>query len=128
MCLFTLQNIAFFEMWLLNANLNCTGIQNLRECPTFSHCAIGLALLVIIWLWQKKWMLDIEKCSNLFVPIHTKCTRIYLKSQKQKAALTSSRIGGKTTTLQNTKEHRLFCFVFFISLLNLLSRCSLEKP
>ena len=27
-------------MWLLNANFNCTCTQNLRKCPTFSHCAL----------------------------------------------------------------------------------------
>ena len=39
-CLCTPKSIAFFEMWLFNANLNCTCTQNLLECPTFSHCAL----------------------------------------------------------------------------------------
>ena len=39
-CLCTPKNKAFFEMRLLNANLKCTCTQNLRECLTFSHCAV----------------------------------------------------------------------------------------
>ena len=39
-CLCTPKNKAFFEMRLLNANLKCTCTQNLRECLTFSHCAL----------------------------------------------------------------------------------------
>ena len=50
-CLCTLKNIAFSEMWLFNANLNCILTQSLRECPTFSHCVQWEAL---------KWSRDLR--------------------------------------------------------------------
>ena len=44
-CLCTPKSIAFFEMWLFNANLNCKCTQNLRECPIFLHCALRSYIL-----------------------------------------------------------------------------------
>ena len=57
-CLCTPKNKAFFEMWLLNANLKCTCTQNLHECLTFSHCALFAKSFT-----QKQYMSVAQLCN-----------------------------------------------------------------
>ena len=110
----TPKSIAFFEMWLLNANLNCTYNQNLRECPTFSHCALANSIHNIYTEKSENYLNRKNYGVTTFVKdwatgeLHVKIQIPYNQLASFLTNLSTQNVQTSTSILSEDKKKRLF--------------------